>query len=78
MEGNPETTSSSNRSKIFYGYWILVVSFLGVFVYSGCGVGAFSLFVKPLQAEFNWGRGDIMIGFSIFYLLTGIALTVMG
>jgi len=51
---------------------------LGVFIFSGCGVGAFSLFVKPLQAEFTWGRGDIMIGFSIFYLLTGIAAPFIG
>jgi MFS family permease len=78
MESNSKNTPSSNCAKVFYGYWILVVAFLGVFVYSGCGVGAFSLFVKPLQAEFNWGRGNIMIGFSIFYLLTGIAAPFIG
>jgi MFS family permease len=78
MESSLNNTSSAIRPRIFYGYWILVVSFLGVFIYSGCGVGAFSLFVKPLQAELNWGRGEIMIGFSIFYLLTGIAAPFIG
>ncbi|MFH0837934.1 MAG: MFS transporter, partial [Patescibacteria group bacterium] len=69
---------SSNGSKVFYGYWVLAVAFFGVFVFGGCGVGAFSLFVKPLQAGFDWGRGEIMFGFSIFYLLTGISAPFIG
>jgi MFS family permease len=65
-------------SKIFYGYWVLFVAFFGIFVFGGCGVGAFSLFVQPLQAEFNWTRGEIMFGFSIFFLLNGLASPFIG
>ncbi|MFC1912310.1 hypothetical protein ACFLXG_04070, partial [Chloroflexota bacterium] len=53
--------SSTKNSGIFYGYWILAVSFLCVFIFSGASIGAFSLFLKHLQTEFGWGRGEIMI-----------------
>jgi len=47
-------------------------------MFSGCGVGAFSLFVKYLQTDFGWGRGEIMLAFTIFFLLTGLAAPVVG
>jgi len=78
MESYQKITLPSSSSGIFYGNWIVVVAFFQVFVFAGCGVGAFSIFVKSLQAEFNWGRGQIMTGFSIFYLLTGLAAPVIG
>lgn len=49
---------------------------LGTF--SGSGVGSFSLFVNSLQSEFSWGRGEIMLGFTIFFLLTGVAAPLVG
>ena len=47
-------------------------------MFSGCGVGAFSLFVTPLQSDFGWGRGEIMVGFTIYFLLTGLAAPIVG
>lgn len=70
--------SISKKSKVFYGYWILLFVFLCVFIFSGCGVGAFSLFVNSLQTEFGWDRGEIMIAFTIFYLLTGFMAPFVG
>ena len=49
---------------------------LGTF--SGSGVGSFSLFVSSLQSEFGWGRGEIMLAFTIFFLLTGVAAPLVG
>ncbi len=68
----------SQKPRIFYGYRILVVAFLCVSVFSGCGVGVFSLFVKPLQSDFGWGRGEVMVGFSILFLVMGIASPFIG
>lgn len=68
----------SPKGRVFYGYWILTVAFLYLFIYSGLGVGAFSLFVKPLQTDFGWGRGEIMVAFTIFFALTGLALPGIG
>jgi len=47
-------------------------------MFSGCGVGVFSLFVTPLQSDFGWGRGEIMFGFTIYFLLTGLAAPLVG
>jgi len=49
---------------------------LGTF--SGSGVGSFSLFVNSLQSEFGWGRGEIMLAFTIFFSLTGVAAPLVG
>ena len=78
MEIGIEKTSLSKKLGIFYGYWILVVAFLGLFIFSGTGVGAFSLFVTLLQSDFGWGRGEIMLAFTVYFLLTGVAAPPVG
>jgi len=45
---------------------------------SGTGVGVFSLFVTDLQTDFGWGRGQIMLTFTIYYLLIGLAAPPVG
>jgi len=69
---------SSKKPRIFYGYWIVAVAFFCAFINSGCGFYAFSLFVKPLQAEFGWGRGGIMVALTIFFLIGGVSAPVVG
>lgn len=64
--------SSPQKHKVFYGYWIVVVAFLCVFIQTGCGFSTFSLFVKPLQADFGWGRGVVMAAFTILMLVQGL------
>jgi len=76
--GNMEKTHPSKKPKVFYGYWMVVVAFLCVFITSGCGVYAFSLFVKPLEADFGWSRGGIMTAFTLFFLVMGGAAPFIG
>jgi len=66
------------KPKIFYGYWIVVAAFLCIFIAMGCGFFAFSLFVKPLQADLGWGRGGIMVAFTMFMLIQGVAGPFIG
>lgn len=61
----------SQKPRVFYGYRVVVATFFCLFVSSGVGFFAFGLFVKPLQADFGWGRGGIMVAFTIFYLVQG-------
>jgi len=75
---NSETTPAIRKPGIFYGYWMIAVSLLCLGIFSGCGVGSFSLFVNSLQSEFGWGRGEIMLAFTIFFLLTGLAAPLVG
>ena len=66
------------KPKVFYGYWIVVAAFFCVFTFAGNGFYAFSLFVKPLQADFGWGRGEIMTAFTIYFLVMGVTSPFIG
>ncbi len=68
----------ARKPRIFYGYWIVAVAFFGAFVFGGCSYYVFSLFVKPLQIEFGWGRGEIMIAMTILFLVIGVASPLIG
>ena len=70
--------SISKKPRVPYSYWVLGFAFICAFVYSGCGLGAFSLFVSSLQREFGWDRGEVMAGFTFFYVLTGIMAPLVG
>ncbi|MEA3253780.1 MAG: MFS transporter, partial [Chloroflexota bacterium] len=66
------------KPRLFYGYWIVLVGFLCVFLTMGCGNFIFSLFVKSLQTDLGWSRGEIMTAFTIFFLIMGIASPFIG
>ncbi len=63
---------ASDRRTPFYGYWIVLAAFLCNIITFGCGFYSFSLFVTPLQQQLGWGRGDVMAGFTIFFLTMGL------
>lgn len=69
---------SAQKPRIFYGHWVLLVAFLSLSISTGCGGFSFSLFVKPLQANFGWNRGEIMAAFTISFLILGIASPFIG
>jgi len=68
------------KPKFFYGWWIVGAGFVCTFIYSGVGYYAFSLFLKPLQAEpgFDWSRGEISAAFTIFFGAIAIASPFIG
>ena len=66
------------KPRVFYGYWIVAVTFLCLFITSGCIFFTFSLFIKPLQAELGWGRGEIMAAFTVNYLIAGATSPFVG
>lgn len=71
-------TDCAKDPKFFFGYWIVLVAFLCLFIHSGCGLYAFSLFVRPLQADLAWSRGEIMAAFTIYNLVMGVISPVIG
>jgi len=62
----------------FYGYYLVVISFLFMLLSYGSGSFVFSLFVNPLQSTFGWGRGQVMVGFTIFFITQGLMSPVVG
>jgi MFS family permease len=65
-------------SRFFFGYWIVAFAFLCLTICIGCGSFVFSLFVRPLQSELAWSRGEIMVGFTIFWVMMGVASPLFG
>ena len=70
--------SLPTASRFFYGYWIVAFAFLCLTICIGCGSFVFSLFVSPLQAELHWSRGEIMVGFTLFWVMMGVASPLFG
>lgn len=75
VESNPPL---SPKPRVFYGYWIVAAAFFCAFMDSACGYYSFSLFVTPLEADFGWGRGTIMVAWTIRFLAVGLSSPVFG
>jgi len=65
-------------SRVFYGYWLVAFAFICMTVAMGCGSFVYSLFVKPLQESMAWNRGQIMAGYTIFFVTMGIVSPFVG
>lgn len=57
--------------KIFYGWWIVAVSMLLVFLDGGIGFYSYGVFYVPFEKEFGWGRADVALGMSVYNLTYG-------
>ena len=66
------------NEKIFYGWWIVGVCFLMLFMYAGAGFYSFSIFIKPIEAEFGWDRAAIALTISIYLLMGGVTGPLIG
>jgi len=78
MGKTSNTGTLPRRPRVFYGYWLVLATFLFNFIAIGFGSYAFSLFVTPLQDAFGWGRGQIMAGFTVFFVTMGVTCPVVG
>ena len=73
-----DSATGQRKSRIFYGYYLVAATFVFMLVCIGCGSYAFSLFVRPLEAAFGWGRGQVMLGFTIFFITMGVTSPGVG
>ena len=75
----PDSDMSVKTSgRIFYGWWIVAAGFLMMFFFAGAGFYSFSIFIKPLEAEFGWSRAEISLTMSIYFLGSGFAAPLIG
>ena len=74
-----KTTKQPRRFPVFYGWWIVVVAAVGLFMGYGPIVSfTFGIFLNPLAQEFGWGRGEITLAFSLSVLVMSVASPTLG
>ena len=65
--------------KVFYGWWNVATGFVGMGLsYAMFTVFAFGTFVKPLQEEFGWSRGELSFAFTMTNIAVVIASPCLG
>jgi len=60
------------KTKIFYGWWVVAACFVLCFLFAGAGFYSFSIFIKPLENEFGWDRAAISLTMSIHFIIGGL------
>jgi MFS family permease len=69
---------SNERPRIFYGWWIVVTSALGVCFGAPLSVYSFGIFFKSFQHEFHASRAAISFAFTLHNVLGALLLPVVG
>ncbi len=69
---------SSNRPRIFYGWWIVLVSVAGEFFGAPVSVYSFGVFLKPLVHEFHASRAAISFAFMLHNVIGALLLPALG
>lgn len=67
-----------NRLKIFFGWWVVIASFISVTIVFGIVAFAFGVFFNSLIKEFGWSRTAVSTAFSVFALTSGIVGPLVG
>lgn len=67
-----------HRRRGFYGYWIAGAVFVLAMAVNGSGQYAFSLFVKPLEADMAWSRAGVMSALLLYNLTIAVTSPVVG
>ena len=77
--GSNTVENSAARSKrLFYGWYIVIVAFLGHFMATGMAFYIFNAFINPLCETRNWSRTEINAAPSIGFLVGIIATFLLG
>jgi len=70
--------SDRGSGKMFYCWWIVAATFVIVFFGTGIAFYSFSVFIKPLEAHFGWGRTEISLAVALWALLYGLSGPFVG
>jgi MFS family permease len=72
-------TSGRNTTRVFYGWWVVVASGIGLaFCFGPVIIATFGVFLKPLSQEFGWSRAQISLAFSLAMLAHTAAVPFIG
>lgn len=66
------------KRKIFYGWWIVLVSAIMSFITGGTFYYGFTVFFNPIRETFNWTSAETSMAFMAHRLESGIASPIVG
>ena len=64
--------------KSLYRWLVVFIAFYGMCLHAGCLIYASGLFIKPLQAYFDWERGTIALAFTLQFIFLGLLSPFIG
>ncbi len=67
-----------SKNGFYYGWWNVIASFAVLFVFAGAGFYSFSIFIRPLENHFGWGRAEIVLTMSIYFIVGGLVGPFIG
>jgi MFS family permease len=70
--------SKARKGRIFYGWWIVATCFVVNFLVFGISVNTVTVYVKPLEADLGWSRGQIGLSMTLGALAMGAAAPFTG
>lgn len=74
-----ETETHDEMSAGYYGWRVVLAACFGVMAgFGSLFVYTFSVFVKPLSAQFGWNRESISLGFGLAAITLGVASPGLG
>ena len=69
---------TSKRPRVFYGWWIVVVSAVGLFLGAPLVIFSFSVFFKPLVVNFHASRAAVSFAFSLQNIVGALWIPLSG
>ena len=78
MEALQSQRETARPHRIFYGWWVVLVSALGLFWGVPLTVFSFGVFLKPLMQEFHAGRAAISLGFTVKLFVVALCTPLTG
>ena len=74
----PTSTTERHSRQIFYGWWVVVGSAVGLFWGVPISVYSFSVFFRPLMQEFHAGRAAVSMAFTLKLMAAALCSAPIG
>ena len=69
---------TDGNGRVFYGWYIVAVCWVVNFFVFGISVNTFTVYVKPIQADLGWSRGEISLAISLAAVAMGMGAPFIG
>jgi MFS family permease len=78
LELKMQERSAQSGGPLFYGWWVVLASAVGLFWGPPVTVFCFPVFLKPLMQDFHAGRAAVSLGFTLHLLAIAVSAPLAG